>query len=184
MQILIVPGIGNSGPDHWQSRWQASHEGLRRMEAGSWDEPECGDWVAAIERAMVALGPDTLIVAHSLGCLAVAHWAATTGHAACRAALLVAVPDPRGPAFPAAAHGFAPLPERRFDFPSLIVASGDDPYAGVGHARHCARAWGSGLHDAGKLGHINAASGLGDWPEGWELLEQLKRSSPAPASAA
>jgi predicted alpha/beta hydrolase family esterase len=184
MQILIVPGIGNSGPDHWQSRWQASHEGMRRLEVGSWDQPECGDWVAAIERTMRALGPDTLIVAHSLGCLAVAHWAAAAGHAACRGALLVAVPDPHGPAFPAAAHGFAPLPERHFDFPSLIVASEDDPYAAPEHARRCAQAWGSRLHRAGKLGHINAASGLGDWEPGWQLLEALRRSSPAPASAA
>jgi predicted alpha/beta hydrolase family esterase len=97
-----------------------------------------------------------------------------------RVTLLVAVPDPHGPAFPAAAHGFAPLPEQRFDFPSLIVASDNDSYSGIEHARHCAQAWGSRLHYAGALGHINAASGLGDWDKGWELLEELSRSTKRP----
>ena len=177
MGKLIVPGIGNSGAEHWQTLWQQSHACVSRIEVADWNEPQCADWVAAIERAMRASGPDTLIVAHSLGCLAVAHWTASAGRAACRAALLVAVPDPHGPAFPAAAHGFAPLPEQRFDFPSLIVASDNDPYASIEHARHYANVWGSRLHYAGALGHINAASGLGTWDKGWELLEELSRST-------
>jgi predicted alpha/beta hydrolase family esterase len=186
--IVIVPGIGNSGEQHWQSRWQASHAGVTRIAPSSWDAPECGDWVAAIDSAVRAAGPDTLLVAHSLGCLAVAHWAARHGAAAGDAspavagALLVAVPDPHGPAFPAEARGFAPLPQQRFGFPSLIVASDDDPYGRMAYAERCAAAWGSGLHRIGAYGHINAASGLGDWPEGWRLLASLK--SPAIASAA
>jgi predicted alpha/beta hydrolase family esterase len=97
-------------------------------------------------------------------------------------ALLVAVPDPHGPAFPAAARGFAPLPELGLPFPSLIVASDDDPYACITHAERYAAAWGSRLHRIGKRGHINAASGLGDWPAGWQLLESL--TDPVSASAA
>lgn len=126
---------------------------------------------------MTASGPHTLIVAHSLGCLAVAHWAARMTGARVAGALLVAVPDPHGPAFPAQASGFAPLPERRFPFPTLIVASDDDPYAGIEHAKRYAAAWDGSLHRIGKRGHINAASGLGDWPAGWQLL----RSITAPA---
>ena len=175
-RILIVPGIGNSGPQHWQSLWQQNHAGITRMAPGSWDAPECDDWVAAIERALIASGPRTLIVAHSLGCLAVAR---LRGGVA--GALLVAVPDPHGPAFPAAAHGFAPLPETRLPFPSIVVASDNDPYAQPEHAQRYATAWGSRLHNVGQRGHINAASGLGDWPEGWRLLESL--TDPASASA-
>ncbi|HZV65198.1 MAG TPA: alpha/beta hydrolase [Telluria sp.] len=97
-------------------------------------------------------------------------WVEATGSAA----LLVAVPDPAGPAFPPTAHGFAPLPARRFAFPSLIVASSDDPYASADHTRDCARAWGSHVHQAGPRGHLNGASGLGEWPAGWALLESLR----------
>jgi predicted alpha/beta hydrolase family esterase len=205
--VLMVPGIGNSGDGHWQSRWQQSRVGITRIAPSSWEEPECDDWVAAIERAVTESGPQTLIVAHSLGCLAVVHWAARHGGTAAgrgdaaalsargdgavgaqaagvrvAGALLVAVPDPHGPAFPAAARGFAPLPELRLPFPSLIVASDDDPYARITHAERYAAAWGSRLHRIGKRGHINAASGLGDWPAGWQLLESL--TDPASASAA
>jgi len=182
--ILIVPGIGNSGEAHWQSRWQQRHAGITRIAPSSWDEPECADWTAAIERAVSASGPHTLVVAHSLGCLAVAHWAARTAQAARVAgALLVAVPDPHGARFPAAAHGFAPLPELRLPFPSLIVASDDDPYAHIAHAERYAAAWGGSLHRIGKRGHINAASGLGDWSDGWQLLERITGST-APGSRA
>lgn len=187
-RILIVPGIGNSGEQHWQSRWQHGHANVTRIAPDSWDAPECEDWVAAIERALRALpacGPRTLIAAHSLGCLAVAHWAARQaagGAAAVAGVLLVAVPDPHGPAFPAEARGFAPLPASRLPFPSMIVASDDDPYGSVAHAERCAAAWGGALHRIGARGHINAASCLGDWPEGWRLLESL--TGPGSASAA
>ncbi|SHM47897.1 hypothetical protein SAMN05192549_101689 [Duganella sacchari] len=188
MSVLIVPGIGNSGAEHWQTRWQEKYADITRIAPASWDAPECDDWVAAIERAVQASGPQTLIVAHSLGCLAVAHWAHSrvTGGAATdtngiAGALLVAVPDPDGPVFPGAARGFAPLPTQRLPFPSLIVASDDDPYAKADYAQRCAQAWGSRLYRIGKRGHINAASGLGDWPEGWRLLESL--TGPGSASA-
>ena len=171
--VLIVPGINNSGESHWQSHWQRRHPGFERLEVDDWDHPECGHWSDAIGRAVERLGPRTVIVAHSLGCLAVAHWAARSGSAA-GAALLVALPDPHGPAFPSEARGFAPLPEGRMPFPSIIVASGDDPYANAGLTRRCAHAWGSRLHHVGNQGHLNAASGLGEWPAGWDLLESLR----------
>lgn len=168
--VLLVPGIGNSGAQHWQSRWRQNHAGLSCIVVDNWDQPDCQHWVAAIERAVQACGAHTRIAAHSLGCLAVAHWAASAGRSPIAGALLVAVPDPAGPAFPAQAHGFTPLPQRRFSFPSLIVASDNDPYAGMAHTERCAQAWGSRLQRVGKLGHINADSGLGDWEQGWALL--------------
>lgn len=176
-RVLIVPGIGDSGEQHWQSHWQRQHAGVTRIAPTSWDAPHCDDWVAAIERALAASGPQTLIVAHSLGCLAVARLRSGVA-----GALLVALPDPDGPAFPAAARGFAPVPETRLPFPSIVVASDDDPYAQPTHAQRYATAWGSRLHRIGMRGHINAASGLGDWPQGWQLLESL--TDPAFASAA
>jgi predicted alpha/beta hydrolase family esterase len=86
---------------------------------------------------------------------------------------LVAVPDPEGPAFPEVALSFAPAPRDRIAFPTLLVASHDDPYASFAFAERCASAWHSTLHDIGRAGHINAESGLGDWPDGRVLLRRL-----------
>ena len=171
--ILIAPGIGNSGPEHWQSLWQAHLPGARRLAVPDWDHVDCIDWVAAIAREIAASGPETVIVAHSLGCLAVAHWAARTS-LVIRGALLVAPPDPDGPAFPAGdARGFTPLPLTRFTFPSLVVTSNNDPYGSEAHAQTCAAGWGSDIVYLGALGHLNAASGIGDWEEGLALLARL-----------
>ncbi|PFH11178.1 hypothetical protein BCF11_3620 [Collimonas sp. PA-H2] len=171
--VLIIPGHGDSGPAHWQSLWQGKQSGWARMQVDNWDHAVCGDWIAAIERDVVRLGKDTILVAHSLGCLAVAQWAARYA-SPIRGALLVAVPDPAAPAFPRAdAIGFSPLPMQRLPFPSTVVASSDDPYASVAYARACADAWGSRFVEAGARGHLNAGSGLGDWPDGYQLLQEM-----------
>jgi predicted alpha/beta hydrolase family esterase len=102
----------------------------------------------------------------------VVHWAARfSGNI--RGALLVAAPDPYGPSFPAQAQGFTPLPTDPLPFPSILVASADDPYSDRKFAQACAASWGSQLIDVGAKGHINSDSGLGDWPLGQALLSQL-----------
>lgn len=170
--ILVLPGIGNSGPGHWQTLWEQASGAMQRVQARDWSRPACAEWVAALETAVERSGPRTVLVAHSLACLQVAHWALHTTRAI-HAALLVAVPDPTGPSFPAQASGFAPMALRRLAFASIVVASSDDPYGSVEHARRCADAWGSRLVEIGAAGHINAGSGLGDWPQGRALLDEL-----------
>jgi uncharacterized protein len=169
--VLIVPGIYNSGPEHWQSLWENIHH-FQRVIQRDWDYPVCAEWVATLEQAIAETGPDTLIAAHSLGCLAVAHWAAST-QLTIQGALLVAVPDPAGPDFPSDAVGFAAVPLKTFPFKSIVVASSDDPYGSLAHSERCASAWGSQWINIGAAGHINGSSGLGDWPEGYRLLETL-----------
>jgi serine hydrolase len=104
----------------------------------------------------------------------VAHWAIRSASFV-RAAFLVAVPDPDGPNFPSAAQGFKPVPLKRLPFPSLVVASTNDPFGSVTHARLCASAWGGEFIEVASAGHINAASGHGEWPAGFTLLGQLLR---------
>jgi uncharacterized protein len=169
--VLILPGLGGSGPGHWQSRWEALDPSYRRVAMPDWDRPQLETWVSKLATAVTASREPPVIVAHSLGCLAVAHWARAGGHA--RGALLVAVPDPDGPAFPAVAASFAPAPREPIAFPTLIVASHDDPYASFAFAERCAQAWHGTLEDVGRLGHINAESGLGDWLAGRALLGKL-----------
>jgi uncharacterized protein len=170
--ILILPGIGGSGPGHWQSAWEGLYPNARRVPAPDWDHPDRVGWVAALERAVADTGPGMVLVAHSLGCLQVVHWASST-RLGVKGALLVAPPDPEGPAFPAAAVGFGSLPAPRLPFASIVVASANDPYASIDFARRCAGDWGGRLVEAGALGHINADSGLGDWSMGRRWLLEL-----------
>jgi hypothetical protein len=172
--VLLIPGIHGSGPAHWQSRWEALHAGVQRVRQHDWDHPVCADWVAGIDRAVHVQAEPVVLVAHSLGCLALAHWLASAAPAALAqvaAALMVALPDPAGPAFPAAATGFGPVPAQlstgQPTLPLAVWTSSDDPYAPNGFGGRVAAAWGAVHCSLGARGHLNADSGLGDWPEAW-----------------
>jgi uncharacterized protein len=176
--VLILPGIGNSGTAHWQTRWEQVHAKhprfrLKRIEQTDWDQPVCAQWVQSLELHVRDAGEGTVLVAHSLACLMLVHWAAQTSLAAwIDRALLVAVPDPDGAAFPRDARGFADVPTARLPFPSKLLCSSDDPYSSVDFSRRCAANWASRLLELGALGHINGQSGLGDWAQGWAELEE------------
>ena len=172
--VLILPGRGNSDPQHWQSRWEATHPHFHRVIQDEWERPACSAWLQRLEVAVIASGPGTVLVAHSLGCLLAVHWAAradarSLGHV--KAALLVGVPDPLRPAFPPELVGFEPVPMQALPFASIVVASTTDPYGSWEHSRDCAAAWSSRLVTIGAAGHINTASGFGDWKQGFKLLE-------------
>ena len=171
--VLVLPGLGNSGPQHWQTRWALRHSDWQRVNLGNWDSPVCDDWVRALDVAVQACPSPPILVAHSLACLLVAHWASRV-RARVKGALLVAVPDPQSASFPATARGFAPVPMGPFAFRSLVVASVNDSFGSLAHAKHCAIAWGSSFVDIGQAGHINADSGHGEWEEGYALLQQFR----------
>ncbi len=171
--VLLVPGIYNSGPDHWQSPWQARHPNVVRVMQRDWDHPVCDEWVQALDDAIARAADPPIVVAHSLGCLAAAHWAERSGRAI-HAMLLVAVPDPTGPAFPADAVGFAPVPRSLRGKRATVVSSTDDPYASAHHTAQCVAAWGAEHLSLGAAGHINAETGLGEWAQGWEIVRRWR----------
>ena len=178
MITFILPGLSNSGPEHWQSYWERMDSQCRRILQEEWDRPRCEDWVRTLGRAIAAAEGEVVLVAHSSACALVAHWAARARPdelARVRGALLVAPSDPEGPNYPAGPSGFAPMPLLPLPFRGVVVASEDDAYVSVAQARAYARAWGSDFVNAGALGHINSASNLGPWPAGYALLEELRR---------
>jgi uncharacterized protein len=170
--VLILPGIGNSGPEHWQSLWEQANPSFMRVQQRDWDHPVCSEWLDVLEQTVACVGGNAVLVAHSLACLLVAHWAAKT-LLRIQGALLVAVPNPDGPNFPTEAVGFSPLPLKSLPFPSIVVASANDPYGSVEFSRSVTSAWGSRFVNIGPAGHINSESGLGEWNEGFVLLQQL-----------
>lgn len=175
-EFLILPGYRNSGPAHWQTLWEKNPARFRRVQQRDWSHPERGEWSAALEKAVEGSEGGLILVAHSLACLLVAHWAFAAPERSrfkVRAAFLVAPVDPESPAFPNDASGFSHFPLSPLPFKSLVVASTDDPYASIGFASRCAQAWESRFEVVGPKGHINGDSGLGDWPEGRTLLDGL-----------
>lgn len=176
MTCLIVPGLHSSDPGHWQSRWEAERGDCSRVELGEWEDPTLILWMAGLGRAVLRAGGFPVLVAHGLGCLAVAWWASIAGEAAAKitGALLVAPPDAEQDGAEARLQRFASVPRRPMPFPTIVVASRDDPHAGYQRSREMAAGWSARLHDAGEAGHINAASGLGSWPEGQRLVAELE----------
>ncbi|HQF30637.1 MAG TPA: alpha/beta hydrolase [Hyphomicrobiales bacterium] len=165
--ILIVPGLANSGPDHWQSRWEDHLSTARRVVQDDWHVPARAAWVARILEAIAAAERPVVLVAHSLGVIAVAHAAASLSQEKVRGAFLVAPADVADELrTPDLVRSFAPVPLAPLPFPSVLVASRNDPYCEFGRAEDFGYAWGSLFIDAGESGHINAESGFGPWPEG------------------
>ncbi len=164
--ILIIPGYTNSGPDHWQTRWEEKLSSARRVEQAEWSKPVLADWKASLVAAVNSATKPVVLVAHSLG-VATAVQAVPEFRNKIAGAFFVAPPDVANPNVrPKHLMTFGPYPRDPLPFPSITVASRNDPFCAFDVAEDIAGAWGSLFIDAGERGHINAESGHGPWPEG------------------
>ena len=165
-RVLVAPGLHNSGPDHWQSRWQRLYPSFRRVEQQNWDDPHLPTWGARLDAVRAEESRPTLIVAHSFGSLTTAYSLARDPHLVA-GVLLVAPADPEK-------FGVTHLlPHEKLPCPSIMVASTNDPWMSAARAALWAKRWGSEFIDGGALGHINSESGLGDWIFGQRQLQIL-----------
>ncbi len=173
MRVLLLPGWLDSDPPHWQSRWERLH-GAERVQQDDWWWPRRGDWMARLDEVLLADARPALLAAHSLGCQLVAAWATHSRHVdRVRGALLVALPDIVREDMPPQLQAWGPIPNRPLPFPAIAVLSEDDPYCAQERGERMASDWGCTIEHIGPRGHINGDSGLGDWPEGWRLLQRL-----------
>jgi len=171
--VLVIPGWNGSGAGHWQTLWEQKYACFRRVVQHNWTQPSRAEWIGQIDADLHRVESPIFLVAHSLGCLAVAHWATKAGNRTDRVqgAFLVAPPWlAESESCPAQLADFLPMPLCRLPFPSLLVASEDDSYLPIEIAARLASAWGSQLVDVGRQGHINVESGHGPWPTGEGLL--------------
>ena len=165
--LLFVPGLGDSGPDHWQTRWLERLSTGYRVEQADWDRPLLADWTAAIVRAVVASARPVVLIGHSLGVPAIAHAARRFESGKVRGAFLVAPPAEASlQTVEGVDPAFAPFPRGPLPFPALLVASRNDRFADFAASEDLSYDWGAQIIDAGEAGHINAESGHGPWPEG------------------
>jgi len=173
VRCLLLPGWLDSDTTHWQSRWEALH-GCSRVEQNDWLWPKRGDWMARLDEVLLESEQPAVLVAHSLGCHLVAAWAAHSRLTArVEGALLVAPPDTERDDMPPNLFNWRPIVRERLQFASIAVISSDDPYCAPERAAQLARDWGASTFDIGACGHVNGESGLGDWPQGWALLQTL-----------
>ncbi len=170
---LIVPGLGNSGPEHWQTYFESKGENFYRINQQEWDKPICEQWVENIDKKVLEFDLSTVVlIAHSLACSAVAHWAKKYKRQI-KGALLVAPSDFEAPQYTFLATGFAPIPLDKINFKTIVVASADDVWVSLERAKYFADNWGSEFINIGNAGHINVASGHTKWVEGLEILKTL-----------
>ena len=166
--ILVLPGLGGGTSEHWYNRWVQRHGSMERVEQPDFWAPDPALWTANLHAQIGLAKKPVMLVAHSAGVATVAHaFAGADTGGKVLGAFLVAAPDIADlPEQAAAAAVFDPLPQGALPFPSVLVASRNDPYCAYPRAEELARAWGSDVIDAGDAGHINADSGHGAWPEG------------------
>ncbi|QLG10340.1 serine hydrolase family protein [Deinococcus sp. D7000] len=184
--LIIVPGLGDSGPQHWQTLWQHKF-GAERVRQDDPETPVPDVWAARLHEVIEATPGDLVLIAHSAGVATVVHWArlsAGEDRERVRGALLVAPADPEKPDV-ARRHpellALAPLSLEALPFPALLVYSENDPYCTPERAEALADAWGAAAVSAGEAGHINVDSGHGEWADGEILLSEALHAWTPPA---
>ncbi|RBQ04863.1 RBBP9/YdeN family alpha/beta hydrolase [Pedobacter miscanthi] len=170
---FIIPGLGNSGPNHWQTHFENSGDNFTRINQKEWDAPANKDWIETIEAAIKGYDLNNVVlIGHSLGCTAIANWAKTYQKRV-KGALLVAPSDLEAPKYIFETPGFDGVPLDKINFKTIVVSSTNDEWVTLERAAFFAKHWGSEFINIGEAGHINADWGFGEWPEGLEILKQL-----------
>ena len=178
VRTLHAPGYGGSPLPHWQRLWAEADPDAAVVEQSDWDRPDADAWASAIGQAVASSGAPTVLVAHSLGCLAVARWATTdAAPGPVVGALLVAPTDAEADGFSVPARGFAPVPRRPLPFPSVVACGSADPVVRPERAASFAASWGARYVGVHARGHIDGRDGYGPWPEGRRLLADLLAAS-------
>ena len=144
-----------------------------RVPHRNWETPDGDEWVAELDAAIARCATPPVLVAHSLACALVTRWAASGSPHEVAGAFLVAPSDTDAPSYPDCTTGFQPMQLAPLPFPTLVIASNNDPYVDIARARQFAQAWGSDFKEIGDAGHINGDAGYGAWPEGAQLLAEF-----------
>jgi hypothetical protein len=177
-QVLSIAGLEGNGEQHWQTAWESVDPTICRVSMGDHSRIDRNRWVNRLNLAIERATEPVVLVAHGAGCMTVAWWAHYTQPSwadPVLGALLVAPPQVDSRPYDARLSAFSPAPMAPLPFPSILVASHDDPWASFEHSKRLAAFWGSELHDAGASGHID--DGSEGWPEGRDLLARLRNNS-------
>lgn len=173
-KILIIPGLGGSGENHWQSFWLKEFDNSIEVIQDDWNAPKLNNWLNKLNDSILNLDTPTILVAHSLAVSLVLHWCNQYSNPNIKGALLVAPADVDSTAHtPEIVRGFSMMPTSKIPFPSIVVASENDEYVNINRAKYFSEKWGSDFINIGHKGHINSDSNLKYWKEGQAILKKL-----------
>jgi len=174
IQLIMIPGLGGSGESHWQTFWEKNDPSIVRVEQKDWDNPVCQVWVDQVEDTLKGIPNKTFVlIAHSLGCATVIHAYAQQKLPNVIGVFMVALPDVNQEDFPKECQFYSPLPDVKFEFPSIMIASSNDPYSSLNVIENTSKNLGSVFISLGERGHIGTAANLGNWDEGKILFEKF-----------
>jgi uncharacterized protein len=182
MRILFIDGWYGPDPGDWQELWLRDLPDAARVGQDDWERPDRDAWVSRMDEAIGECTEPPLLIGHSLGCVALAHWAAVGGGHPVRGAMLAAPADVEAHDEPAL-RSFAPIPRTPFPFPAVVVASRTDPWMTPQRAREFADAWRASFVDGGEIGHLTVPE-YGPWPAGRQILAELAGRTGAGRSTA
>ncbi|MFY0687906.1 MAG: serine hydrolase family protein [Cyclobacteriaceae bacterium] len=172
--FFTIPGYGNSDKEHWQTYFEQKLVSCQRIVQDNWTEPVMSDWVQRIDESVRhAHLSDSIFITHSMGGIALAHWAKQYNKAI-KGAFIVAPPDLENPYEDLGLKSFTPIPQIQLPFRSILVASSNDHWIRLERAEYFANAWGSELVVLNNAGHINPDAGFKHWDEGLEILKRLE----------
>ena len=188
--LVLVPGLRGHVEDHWQTRLAATLPNVVSVPPLGRTQPSLHARVSLLSQVVAEASGPVVLVAHSAGVLVTVHWAITYCGSSVAGALL-ATPPTLAHELPAEypsirelrASGWLPIPRLPLPFPSILAASENDPLADPVRLRSLARAWGSRVHSLGAVGHLNPASGFGDWPGALPLVDELLAEARQPVLA-
>jgi len=179
--IVIVPGLRDHVPEHWQTLLEQKLSNAVSVPRMDRDKLSCAAWVAQLDRTLASIEGPVVLVAHSAGVMITVHWARQHDRPI-HGALLAAPPDFESPlpeGYPTQdvlhAHGWLPTPRGWLRFPSIVAASTNDPLGRYERVAELAAAWGSRLVDVGAVGHLNPAAGYGEWAQAEAFVAELAR---------
>jgi hypothetical protein len=185
--ILIVPGLRDHVPAHWQTLLEQKLSNAISVPRMERDKLSCAAWVAKLDESLAAIEGPVILVAHSAGVMIVVHWA-QRHRRPIAGALLAAPPDFESPlpeGYPTQEvlreNGWLPSPRERLPFRTIVGASTNDPLGRYERVEALAQAWGSELVNLGNVGHLNPASGYGEWPQAEAFIRELAHASTTPA---
>lgn len=173
---LLLSDLDCEVGGYWQRHWIEGRIDCRAVDLGNARQPDRNSCVMRLDHALRRVGAPVILVGHGVGALTIAAWTglmSSESESAVAGALLIAPCDPMAEGADPRLQCFAPLPTTIFTFPTLVVASDDDPAISAERAFSLARQWGAGFARFGECGHFMPSDGLGWWDEGEELLDRF-----------
>lgn len=181
--VLFVPGLRDHVAEHWQTLMARQIPGSRTVEPLTENKLSCDARVEALNMAIEAIDGPIVLVAHSAGCLMVAHWAERYERPI-RGALMATPADIETPlpaGYPTlkelSFNDWLPIPRRALPFRTIVAASANDPLANLSRLYDLAQGWEAELEVLGEVGHLNPASGFGPWPSGLKIVRDLEHTA-------